>query len=427
MAGSAMRERRGREKVMAFVMAGGEGSRLRPLTIDRCKPAVPFGSRYRIIDFVLSNLANSDIRSIYILVQYKPQSLIEHIRKAWSVSALFSEQFVTVVPPQMSEEYMQFGGTADAVYQSLNLMNMHRPDLVAVFGADHVYRMDVRQMMRFHCENAADVTVAALPVPVDQAFNFGIIEADASGRILGFDEKPAQAKPMPDDPTRAYASMGNYLFTADVLRAALEEAHRRGETDFGHHVLPRMSGTHRVFAYDFSTNVVPGAKSYEESGYWRDVGTLDSYYEAHLDVLGMYPRFDAFNPQWPIYSSHYQGPTARVIRSSLDNVLLGAATVVSDANIRNSLLRREIVVEPGAQIEDCVIMDYVCIGAGARLRHAIIDRHNVIPAGARIGYDVEQDRAAGYHITEGGLVVLPLGDVGYYAREGYRHGGGYAE
>ncbi len=422
-----MLERRGREKVMAFVMAGGEGSRLRPLTGDRCKPAVPFGSRYRIVDFVLSNLANSDIRSIYLLVQYMPQSLIEHIRKAWTVSALFSEQFVTVVPPQMTEEHMQFGGTADAVYQSLNLMNMHRPDFVAVFGADHIYRMDVRQMVRFHCENDADVTVAALPVPLDQVSNFGIIETDAAGRIHGFHEKPAQANPMPNDPLHAYASMGNYLFRADMLREALEEAHRRGETDFGHHVLPRLAKSNRVFAYDFATNVVPGTKPYEESSYWRDVGTLDTYFEAHMDVLGIEPCFDAFNPQWPIYSSHYQGPTARVIRGNLDNVLMGAATIVSDATIRNSLLRREVVVEPGAVIEDCVIMDYVRVGAGAKLRRVIIDRHNKIAPGTEIGFDHERDRAAGYHVTEGGLVVLPLGDVRYYAREGYRNGSGYSE
>ena len=422
-----MLERRGQNKVMAFVMAGGEGSRLRPLTLDRCKPSVPFGSRYRIIDFVLSNLANSDIRSIYILVQYKPQSLIEHIRKAWTVSALFSEQFVTVVPPQMTKEGKLFCGTADAVYQSLNLMNMHRPDLVAVFGADHVYRMDVRQMMRFHSENEADVTVAALPVLLENASNFGIIDTDASGRIRGFQEKPREARPMPGDPQRAFASMGNYLFRADVLRAALEDAHSRGETDFGHHVLPRLSKTHRVFAYNFATNEVPGAKPYEEKGYWRDVGTLDTYFDAHLDVLGMEPCFDAFNPQWPIYSSHYQGPTARVIRGELDNVLMGAATIVGDAKIRNSILRRAVVIEPGAEIEDCVIMDYVRIGAGARLRRVIIDRHNAIAAGAQIGFDHDRDRAAGYHVTEGGLVVVPLGDVRYYSREGYRSGGGYSE
>lgn len=422
-----MIERRGREKVMAFVMAGGEGSRLRPLTYRRCKPAVPFGSRYRIVDFVLSNLANSDIRSIYLLVQYKPQSLIEHIRKAWTVSALFSNQFVTVVPPQMTPENPLFGGTADAVYQSLDLMNMHRPDLVAVFGADHIYRMDVRQMVRFHCENKADATVAAIPVAVEQASAFGIIEADAAGRITGFQEKPARATPMPGDPRRAYASMGNYLFGADLLRTALEEAHQRGETDFGQHVLPRLSQGHRVYAYNFADNAVPGTKAYEEPGYWRDVGTLDAYFEAHLDVLGMEPCFDAFNPQWPIYSSHYQGPTARVIRGELDNVLLGAATIVSDAHVRNSILRREVVVEPGAQIEECVIQDYVRIGAGARLRRVIVDRHNDIPPGAVIGYDHARDRAAGYHVTEGGVVVVPLGDPGFYSREGYRASAGYAE
>jgi glucose-1-phosphate adenylyltransferase len=422
-----MIERRGREKVMAFVMAGGEGSRLRPLTYDRCKPAVPFGSRYRIVDFVLSNLVNSDIRSIYLLVQYKPQSLIEHVRKAWTVSTLFPEQFVTVVPPQMTQERMLFGGTADAVYQSLNLMNMHRPDLVAVFGADHIYRMDVRQMVRFHCEKKADASVAAIPVPLDQASSFGIIEADATGRITGFQEKPQHATPMPGDPQRAYASMGNYLFGADLLRAALEQAHQRGETDFGQHVLPRLSQSHRVYAYNFADNVVPGTKPYEEHGYWRDVGTLDAYFEAHQDVLGLEPRFDAFNPQWPVYSSHYQGTTARVLRGELDNVLLGAATIVQEAKIRNSLLRREVLVDPGAQIEDCVIMDYVHIGAGARLRRVIVDRHNRIAPGAEIGYDHDRDRAAGYHVTEGGLVVVPLGDVGYYSREGYRTSGGYSE
>ncbi|SCY27812.1 glucose-1-phosphate adenylyltransferase [Nitrosospira sp. Nl5] len=421
-----MLERRGRGKVMAFVMAGGEGSRLRPLTTDRCKPAVPFGSRYRIVDFVLTNLVNSDIRSIYLLVQYKPQSLIEHIRKAWTVSALFSDQFVTVVPPQMTKERTLFGGTSDAVYQSLNLMDMHRPDLVAVFGADHIYRMDVRQMVRFHRENDADISVAALPVPLEQASNFGIIETDESRRISGFQEKPRQAKSMPNDPRRAYASMGNYLFNADLLRVALEEAHKQGETDFGHDVIPRLSRSHRVFAYDFSTNIVPGTKPYEEKGYWRDVGTLDTYFEAHRDVLGLEPHFDVFNPQWPIFSSHYDGPTAWVKQGKLDNVVLGAAAIVNNATIRNSILRREVVVEPGAQIEDCIIMDYVRIGRGARLRHVVIDRHNVVPPGAKIGFDHASDRAK-YHVTEGGLVVVPLGDVRYYSREEQRLGGGYSE
>ncbi|MDN5753449.1 MAG: glucose-1-phosphate adenylyltransferase [Nitrosospira sp.] len=421
-----MLERRGREKIIAFVMAGGEGSRLRPLTTDRCKPAVPFGSRYRIVDFVLTNLVNSDIRSIYLLVQYKPQSLIEHIRKAWTVSTLFAEQFVTVVPPQMTTERTLFGGTSDAVYQSLNLMDMHRPDLVAVFGADHIYRMDVRQMVRFHRENGADISVAALPVPLEQVSNFGIIETDPSQRITGFQEKPERASPMPNNPRCAYASMGNYLFNADFLRAALEDAHEAGATDFGHHVLPRLSLSHRVFAYDFSTNVVPDTKPYEEKGYWRDVGTLDTYFAAHLDMLGLEPRFDLFNPQWPIFSSHYQGPTSWVMHGELDNVLLGAGNIIRHAKIRNSILRREVMVEPGAKIEGCIIMDYVRIGHGAKLRNVIVDRHNVIPPGSEIGFDPARDREK-YHVTEGGLVIVPLGDVRYYSREERRFNAGYSE
>jgi glucose-1-phosphate adenylyltransferase len=306
-------------------------------------------------------------------------------------------------------------------------MDRQRPDMVAVFGADHIYRMDVRQMMRFHCERHADVSVAALPVPLDQAHNFGVIEAEETARISGFQEKPAHPRPMPGDPQRAYVSMGNYLFDAEVLRSELEQAHARGETDFGHHVLPRLARTHRLFAYDFSDNEVPGIKDYEEKSYWRDVGTLDTYFAAHLDVLGMEPTLDAFNPQWPIYSSHYVGPTARVISGELDNVLMGAATLISGARIRNSILRREVVVEPGAQIEDCVIMDYVRIGAGAKLRRVIVDRHNCIAAGTRIGFDHDRDRAAGYHVTEGGVVVVPVGDIRYFSREGYRTRGAYSE
>lgn len=421
-----MKDRRRIAKVLAFVMAGGVGARLRPLTTNRCKPAVPFGARYRLVDFVLSNLVNSEIHSIYLLVQYKAQSLFEHVRKAWIGSTRFANQFVTVVPPQMGDGPGGFAGTADAIYQNLNLLKEHRPEIVAVFGADHIYRMDVRQMVWFHLQKQADVSIAALPVPIGQASSFGIIDAAADGRIEGFQEKPEHPKAMPSDPGRSYASMGNYLFNADVLVAALEEAHERRETDFGHHVLPRLLAGHRLFAYDFSTNEVPGVKPYEEHGYWRDVGTLDAYYEAHRDVLGLEPRFDAFNPQWPIYSSNYQGPVARVIGGQIDNSLLGAATVVNRASIRNSIIRREAVVEEGADLQDCLIMDYVRIGRGARLRQVIVDRHNMIEAGACIGYDLEADRRR-YHVTPSGLVVVPLGDVGYYARDSRGTGPGYIE
>lgn len=410
-----MKERRLAIKIMAFVMAGGKGERLRPLTEERSKPAIPFGGCYRLADFVLSNLVNSGVRAVYLLVQYKSQSLIEHIRKTWTISPLLPDQFVTVVPPQMKDGMSWFMGTADAVYQNLNLLKEQRPDIIAVFGADHVYRMDIRQMAWCHMQHQADVSVAALPVPIDQASNFGIIQATADGRINGFQEKPEHPGSMPSDPTHSYASMGNYLFNANVLFEALEEVHLHGETDFGLHVLPRLLKTHRLFAYDFSTNEVPGIKPYEEPGYWRDVGSLDAYFEAHQDMLGIEPKFDAFNPQWPIFSSNYQGAVAQVISGQIDNSLLGAATVVNQANIRNSIIRREVVVEPGAEVQDCVIMDYVRICRGARLRRVIVDQHNVIKAGDRIGYDLESDRRR-YHVTKSGVVIVPMGKVNYFSR-----------
>mgnify|MGYP000330103271 CR=1 FL=1 len=251
-----------RKQVLAFVMAGGKGTRLEPLTEARSKPAVPFGGKYRIADFVLSNLINSGIYGIYVLTQFKSQSLTEHMNETWNFGSILPGHFIVAVPAQQRTGAHWYKGTADAIYQNLNLIVDKQPDLVAVFGADHIYRMDVRQMVRYHCEREADASVAALPVPIGQASSFGVIETDAEGRIIGFQEKPQQPKPIPGDPGRAYASMGNYLFRADVLREALQEANRRGETDFGHHVLPRLSRTHRVYAYDFSTNEVPGTKPY---------------------------------------------------------------------------------------------------------------------------------------------------------------------
>jgi glucose-1-phosphate adenylyltransferase len=412
--------------VMAMVMAGGQGSRLQPLTDKRSKPAVPFGSRYRIVDFVLSNLVNSGIHTIYLLVQYKSQSLIEHIRKAWTISPLFPDQFVTVVPPQMLGGEVWFAGTADAVSQNLNLIENQHPELVLVFGADHIYRMDVNQMIGFHLEREADVTVATLPVPLEQAPSFGIVAAEPDGRIRGFQEKPAQPAPMSGDPGRAYASMGNYLFSSGVLAGALRQAHRHGETDFGHHVLPRMLANHRVYAYDFTRNEIPGLKAHEERAYWRDVGTIDAYFEAHLDVLGTEPRLDLFNPQWPVYSSNYQGPVARVAGGEIDNCLLGAATEIHNARLRNSIIRREAVVEDDANIEDCIIMDYVRVSRGSRLRRTIVDRHNLIERNSCIGFDPEADRRS-YTVSPSGVVVVPRGRLPYYARDSRGYGIGYAE
>lgn len=405
------------DRIIAFVMAGGQGSRLQPLTTGRSKPSVPFGSRYRIVDFVLSNLVNSQIQTIYLLVQYKSQSLIEHVRKAWTISPLLQNQFVTVVPPQMMSGEHWFQGTADAVNQNINLIEEHRPGLVAVFGADHIYRMDIRQMVDFHRERQADVTIAALPVPLHEASSFGVIAADETGRIQAFEEKPANPTPMPSNPDMAFASMGNYIFSTEVLLQALHETQQAGETDFGQHVLPRLLRTHNLFAYDFATNRIPGVQPYETAVYWRDVGNLDAYFDAHHDVLGAEPVFDVFNPEWPIYSSSYQGPVARVLGGQIENTLLGAATMIhKGASIRNSIIRREAVIEEDVVLEDCIIMDYVRVSRGARLRRVIVDRHNIIAPGDEIGFDRARD-AERFQVSPGGVTVVPQGQVGYFARD----------
>jgi glucose-1-phosphate adenylyltransferase len=398
------------ERILAMVLAGGEGTRLHPLTADRSKPAVPFGSRYRIVDFVLSNLINSGVLSVYLLVQYKSQSLIEHVRKAWMGVPSVPGQFVSVMPPQMHEGAESFSGTSDAVYQNLHRLAVDRPTLVAVFGADHVYRMDVRQMIESHRARGADVTVAALPVPRAAASGFGIIDCAADGRIRGFVEKPADPPAMPDDPRRAYASMGNYLFNPEVLRAELEIARERGEHDFGRHVLPRLVGLRGLFAYDFSANRVPGVRPHEEPAYWRDVGTIDAYYDSNMDTLGAEPKLHLFNPRWPVLSSAYHGPAANVLRGEIENSHLGAGSLTRGAKVRNSIIRREVLLEEDVEVDDSIIMDYCVLRRGARVRRAIVDRYNVIREGERIGYDAEADRAR-WHVSDAGIVVVPIAPV----------------
>lgn len=396
-------------KILAMVMAGGEGKRLYPLTLLHSKPAVTFGGRYRIVDFVLSNMINSEIHSIYLLVQYRSQSLIEHIRKSWVMPPITPQFFVTVVPPQMLCGPEWFQGTADAVYQNLNLVRDHRPDLVAVFGADHIYRMDIRQMVEFHLSNNADATIAALPVTLDKCRSFGIVVADANYRVKDFQEKPEHPKTLAADPSRCYASMGNYLFNTDVLLRALEQVPHGERQDFGHDVLPRLLRTQRVYAYDFTTNRIPGIKPYEDPVYWRDVGTLDEYFDAHRDLLGPEPKFDVHNPEWPIYSSNYMGPVAAIHGGDIKNSLLGGGSIIRNAKVHNCVLRREVVIEEEAELEDCIIMDYSVIGRGARLRRTIVDRHNVINRWSRIGFDPDRDRQR-YHVADSGIVVIPQGD-----------------
>lgn len=289
------------DATVAFVLAGGQGTRLYPLTAEHAKPALPFTGRYRIIDFVLSNLINSGIHSIYVLAQHKPASLLAHLRQNWPESGSARQRCaVRVIMPPAGSASGRFLGTADAVYKSRHVLDRHPADLVAVFAADHIYRMDVRQMIAFHRSVAAHISVAACPVRIEQASRFGIMVTGPDQRVLEFQEKPQRPHPMPGDPTRAYASMGNYLFDRTTLLKALEEGHQRGETDFGSELVPRLIHTHRVFAYDFTHNIVPGIQPYEESAYWRDVGTIDALHAARRDTLGLQPRFNLDNPAWPI-------------------------------------------------------------------------------------------------------------------------------
>jgi len=288
-------------RILAFILAGGKGERLFPLTVERSKPSVPIGGRYRVVDFVLSNFMNSKIFSIYLLVQYKSQSLIEHTRENWIIKTVSRDHFVALVPPQMRMGPDWFQGTADAIFQNINLIRQYSPDIVAVFGADHIYRMDISQMVKFHLENNAVATVASRPVPIALANAFGIVSTDGDSRVTGFQEKPKIPTPMPGDPNRAYASMGNYLFNTDTLIEALADAQRKQQHDFGGYVMPSLVSTKRLFAYDFETNIIPGTRSYEESGYWRDVGTIPIFWQTNMDMLGKEPPFELDNKHWPIH------------------------------------------------------------------------------------------------------------------------------
>jgi glucose-1-phosphate adenylyltransferase len=397
-------------RILAIILAGGRGRRLSPLTEERSKPAVPFGGRYRIVDFVLSNFINSKIYSIYVLVQYKSQSLIGHLAAAWRFGGLLRHQFITVVPPQMRGGEVWYLGTADAVYQNLNLIEDFAPDLIAVFGADHIYRMDINQMIDFHLIKGADATVAALPVPIESAHGFGIVEVDADAHIIGFQEKPPHPKPMPSDPSRAYSSMGNYIFNAQTLvEMVTADAQRNSEHDFGRSVIGQALERYKVFAYNFLNNDVPGVKLYEERGYWRDVGNLSSYWLAHMDLLGATPAFDLNNWRWPILGEGIDGLPAKVVAGRVDDSLIGVGSVINNATVQRSILGHSVCIYEGADIQECIIMDHTTVGKGAKLRRAIVDRFNIIEPGEMVGYDREEDERRRYHIDASGLVVRARG------------------
>lgn len=395
--------------VLGIGLAGGGGRRLLPLTLDRSKPAVPMAGKYRLIDFVLSNLVNSGIESVYVLTQYKAQSLIRHIELGWRVEDLRGDRFLTTVPAQMRGAGNWYLGSADAVRQNLNLIERHRPRLVAIFGADHVYRMDVRQMVAEHDRTGARVTVAALPVSTPEARQFGVIEVDGSWRIVGFQEKPADPRAIPGEPETALVSMGNYVFDTSTLVRALEE--HLGHHDFGGDVLPSLVGSHPVHAYDFRKNRLPLDFAGEEPGYWRDVGTIDAYYASNMDLRTISPSLNLYNRRWPIRTVGSTGPPAKFVfdeqgRSGVAiNSIVAGGSIISGSRIYGSVIGRNVRIHSFCQIEDSVIMDWVEIGRHCRIKGAIIDKFNTIEAGTSIGFSEEADRAR-YTVSEGGIVVI---------------------
>jgi glucose-1-phosphate adenylyltransferase len=401
---------RGDLRILGLVMAGGEGSRLMPLTEERSKPSVPFGGSYRIVDFVLSNLLNSGIYSNFVLVQYRSQSLIHHLREGWRLSTPHPDDFLTVVPPQMRVGKEWYRGTADAVYQNFNLIYDYRPDLIAVFGADHVYRMHIGHMVRFHEKKKADVSVAMLPVPVEEATGFGVAHARDDDTIAAWEEKPANPAEMPGRPGWAYSSMGNYLFEPGALLKVLQHVMEEGlEPDFGKTIVPLMveDPKYRVAAYDFHRNRVPGVKSYEEKGYWRDVGTLQSYWSAHMDLLGAQPRFDLNNRMWPIHSQAYHRASPRVLSGTIEDCSLGVGSVVDNARIVRSVIGRNTWIESGAEIVDSIVMDHCRIGHDARIHRGIVDRYNFVQEGEVIAAGAGPYREGAR--VEGDLIALRRG------------------
>ncbi len=404
--------------VFGIVLAGGEGKRLMPLTADRAKPAVPFGGNYRLIDFALSNLVNGGFRQIVVLTQYKSHSLDRHIAITWRLSPLLGN-YVTPVPAQMRRGPYWFSGSADAIYQNINLLNDERPDYVAVFGADNIYRMDPRQMVDQHIETGAAVTVAALRAPLAQADQFGVIEAAPDGHtITAFREKPKDAVGLPDAPDQVFASMGNYLFSTDALIEAVTADSEASESshDMGGNIVPMLVSSGAAHVYDFSKNVVPG-EGERDHGYWRDVGTLDAYYDAHMDLVSVDPVFNLYNMEWPILTWHDPLPPAKFVfdedgrRGQALDSMVCAGVVLSGASARGSVLSPGVHLHSYAEVEDSVLMPGVDVGRSAVVRRAILDKNVRVEPGAKVGVDHELDRERGFTISDGGVTVVGKGKV----------------
>ena len=390
-----------RLRVLGLVLAGGKGTRLYPLTKERAKPAVPFGGKYRIID------------SIYVLTQFRSQSLLQHLSEGWQFGGLLKNQFIIPVPAQMrSAGETWYQGTADAIYQNINLIEQADPHVVAIFGADHIYRMNITGMIEFHENQKASATVAAIPVDRKHASEFGVIETDPESRILDFHEKRADAPTIPGDPNRVYASMGNYVFSTRVLLRELHDdaANEKSSHDFGRDILPALVKRSEVYAYDFADNKIPGEPP-ENAAYWRDVGTIDAYYEANMDLRAVAPALNLYNRQWPLRTSGFPDPPAKFTFDmegrrgiAIDSIVSGGC-IMSGGTVKNSVLARGVKVHTGALVEDSIILDNCDVGRHAKIRRTILDKNVRIPEGSTIGYDLEQDRKL-HHVTETGIVVV---------------------
>ncbi|GAA4602186.1 glucose-1-phosphate adenylyltransferase [Actinoallomurus liliacearum] len=406
-----------RPHVLAMVLAGGEGKRLMPLTADRAKPAVPFGGMYRLIDFVLSNLANAGYLKIVVLTQYKSHSLDRHVSRTWRMSTLLGN-YVTPVPAQQRLGPRWFAGSADAILQNLNLIEDERPDHVIVFGADHIYRMDPRQMVDQHIQSGAGVTIAAIRQPLSLADQFGVIETGPDGvSVSAFREKPKDAVGLPDAPDQVYASMGNYVFDTEVLVDVVKEdaADLSSKHDVGGNIIPKLVKAGRAQVYDFADNQVPGSAD-RDRGYWRDVGTLDAFYEAHMDLISIHPVFNLYNHEWPIYTGHDPLPPAKFVfneegrRGYAVDSMVSPGVILAGGVAERSILSPRVHVDAGATVQDSVLMDCVRVGRGAVVRGAIIDKNVVIPDGARIGVDEDYDRQH-FTVTASGVRVLGKNQV----------------
>ncbi|MCU1578921.1 MAG: glgC [Rhodoglobus sp.] len=407
------------KKIFGIVLAGGEGKRLMPLTADRAKPAVPFGGGYRLIDFALSNLINSGLRQIVVLTQYKSHSLDRHVSQTWRLSGMLNA-YVASVPAQQRLGKRWFSGSADAILQSLNLLRDEKPDIVIVVGADHVYRMDFSQMIDAHIESGLGLTVAAIRQPIALADQFGVIEVDAAnpGRIAAFHEKPQKAVGLADSPTEVLASMGNYIFDAEVLIDAVQRDGERSDSnhDMGGDIVPDFVSRGLAGVYDLNLNEVPGSTE-RDRFYWRDVGTIESFFDAHQDLISALPIFNLYNREWPIFSQQLNSPPAKFVRDAKGNngttidSIVSLGCVVSGAHIERSVIGPWTNIDSGAIVADAVVFERVRIGPNAVVRRAILDKDVVISEGATVGVDQDADRARGFTVTETGITVVGKGVV----------------